>query len=245
MRIRTIAIDDEPPALQLIGNHIRKTPFLDLLGTFDNPLDALEFLADKPVDLIMLDIHMPDLTGLEFARTLQQGPHVIFTTAYDKYALEGFRLNVVDYLLKPFNYEEFLIAVQKAKKLIELERSAFREPEVEKDFLFLKSEYKILRINFRDILYIEGLKDYVKVFLRHESKAVLSLTTMKSMENKLPARQFMRVHRSFIVNLDQVSTIERNRIVFGDIRIPVSDQYKDRFHAYIRRNFPGNQVPGG
>ena len=239
MKIRTIAIDDEPPALQLVREHILKTPFLEMAGTFDNPLDALEFLAENHVDLILLDIHMPDLTGLEFARSMQQGPHVIFTTAYDNYALEGFKLNVVDYLLKPFNYEEFLTAVQKARKLIELERSAFHETEVGKGFLFLKSEYKIRRINFDEILYIEGLKDYVKVYLQHEKKAVISLNTMKSMESKLPSGQFMRVHRSFIVNLNQISTIERNRIIFGDRHIPVGDQYKNRFNDFLKQNFPG------
>jgi DNA-binding LytR/AlgR family response regulator len=239
MKIRTIAIDDEPPALQLVREHILKTPFLELAGAFDNPLDALEYIAETPVDLILLDIHMPDLTGLEFARSLREGPHVIFTTAYDKYALEGFKLNVVDYLLKPFNYEEFLTAVQKARKLIEMERSFFRETEAGERFLFLKSEYKIRRINYDDIMYIEGLKDYVKVYLRNEKKAVLSLITLKALESKLPVKQFMRVHRSYIVNLEQISTIERYRIVFGDTYIPVSDQYKERFNSYIRQNFSG------
>jgi two-component system response regulator LytT len=239
MKIRTIAIDDEPPALQLVRDHILKTPFLELAGSFSNPLDALEFLAENPVDLILLDIHMPDLTGLELARSLREGPLVIFTTAYEKYALEGFKLDVVDYLLKPFNYEEFLTAVQKARKIIEMERSSFRETEAGKDFLFLKSDYKIRRINFNDILYIEGLKDYVKVFLQHEPRAIISLVTMKAMESKLPEKKFMRVHRSYIVNLDQVATIERNRIVFGDTYIPVSDQYRERFNDFLKQNFPG------
>lgn len=238
MKIRTIAIDDEPPALELVRRNIEKTPFLELLGTFDNPLDAIDFLSDNEVDLILLDIHMPDLTGVEFARSLKEGPHVIFTTAYDKYALEGFRLNVIDYLLKPFNYEEFLTAVQKAKKQIELERTSFREARVENRFLFLKSEYKIRRINFDDILYIEGLKDYVKVYLRHERRAVLSLATLKSLENTLPGKQFMRVHKSYIVNLDQIQTIERYRIIFGETRIPVGEQYKSAFNEFLRKNFP-------
>ncbi|MGW8315827.1 MAG: LytR/AlgR family response regulator transcription factor [Bacteroidales bacterium] len=238
MKIRTIAIDDEPPALELVRRNIEKTPFLELLGTFDNPLDSIDILSNNEVDLILLDIHMPDLTGVEFARSLQDGPHVIFTTAYDKYALEGFRLNVIDYLLKPFNYEEFLTAVQKAKKQIELERNSFREATVENRFLFLKSEYKIRRINFDDILYIEGLKDYVKVFLSHERKPVLSLATLKSLERALPAEQFMRVHKSYIVNLDQIQTIERYRIIFGEVRIPVSEQYKSTFNEFLRKNFP-------
>jgi DNA-binding LytR/AlgR family response regulator len=239
MKIRTIAIDDEPPALQAVRDYILKTPFLELAGAFDNPLDALEYLAENPADLILLDIHMPDLTGLEFARALQDRPYVIFTTAYEKYALEGFKLNVVDYLLKPFNYEEFITAVQKARKLIEMEHSSFRETEVRTGFLFLKSDYKIRRINFSDILYIEGMKDYVKVFLRHEDKAVLSLNTLKLLENKLPEDQFMRVHRSYIVNLEQINIIERNRIVFGKTYIPVGEQYKDRFNDFLQKNFPG------
>lgn len=235
--ITVIAIDDEPLALQLVTGYIEKTPGLILAGRFDNPLDAMEFLSREAVDLIFVDIQMPDLTGLEFTRSLVKGPKVIFTTAYDKYALEGFRLEVVDYLLKPFSYEEFLKAVQKVQKLIKLEKGVPDQVESNGDFLFLKSDYKIKRINFNDILYIEGLKDYVKVYTHNAAKPVLSITTMKLLESKLPGSKFMRVHRSFIVNLEKIDTIERSRIVFGKTYIPVSDQYKDKFQDFLDKNF--------
>jgi DNA-binding LytR/AlgR family response regulator len=237
MKLKTIAIDDEPLALRLGSDYISKTPFLELAGSFDNPLDAIDFLSSQSVDLIFVDIQMPDLTGIEFARSLENAPKIIFTTAYEKYALEGFKLNAIDYLLKPFSYEEFLKAAQKARKQLELETSTLPLIEANSQFLFLKSEYKIRRINFNDILYIEGLKDYIKVYTTGEDKPVLSLNSMKSLEEKLPEDQFMRVHRSFIVNLNKISIIERSRIIFGKTYIPVSDQYKDKFQEYLDKNF--------
>ena len=236
--INTIAIDDEPLALQLMAGYIEKTPGLDLVGKFDNPLDAVEFMAENAIDLIFVDIQMPDLNGIEFTRSIKKGPKVVFTTAYEKYALEGFKLEIVDYLLKPFSYEEFFNAVQKALRLIRLEKKGdTTQIEANSEFLFLKSEYKIRRINFNDILYIEGLKDYVKVFVKNDIKPILSLTSLKQLEAKLPAEAFMRVHRSFIVNLAKIDTIERSRIVFGKIYIPVSDQYKEKFQEFVTKNF--------
>jgi two-component system, LytTR family, response regulator len=235
--ITSIAIDDEPLALQLVCGYIEKTPALSLAGSFDNPLDATEFLLKHKVDLIFVDIQMPDLSGIEFTRLLEKGPKIIFTTAFEQYALEGYKLDIVDYLLKPFSYEEFLSAVQKAQKLIGLERRDQNKVEVKNEFLFLKSEYKIKRINFNDIQYIEGMKDYIKVFTTSESKPVLSLTSLKILETKLPAGKFMRVHRSFIVNLEKINTIERSRIVFGTVYIPVSDQYKEKFQKFLDINF--------
>lgn len=237
MKIRTIAIDDEPLALQLVSDYIRKTPFLELVGSFDNPLDAFDFLSETDVELIFVDIQMPDLTGIEFTRSLQEDHKIIFTTAYEKYALEGFKLNAVDYLLKPFSYEEFLKAAKKAQKLHEMEDRSQPTIETNNQFLFLKSEYKIRRINFNDILYIEGLKDYVKVYLKGGDKPILSLNSIKSLEQKLPEEKFMRVHRSYIVNLEKIETIERSRIIFGKAYIPVSDQYKDKFQEYLDKNF--------
>ncbi len=237
MKLKTIAIDDEPLALKLVCDYISKTPFLELSGSFDNPLDAMDFMVKEPVELILLDIQMPDLTGIEFIRTLEEAPKIIFTTAYEKYALEGYKLNAIDYLLKPFSYEEFLRAVQKARKQSELEASALPSLEANNQFLFLKSEYKIRRINFNDILYIEGLKDYIKVYVHGEEKPILSLNSMKAIEAKLPEDKFMRVHRSFIVNLEKIDTIERSRIVFGKTYIPVSDQYKDKFQEFLDKNF--------
>ena len=236
--IRTIAIDDEPLALQLVTSYVSKTPFLELVESFDNPLDAMEFLSDNPVDLIFLDIQMPDLTGIEFTRILENRPKIIFTTAYEKYALEGFKLEATDYLLKPFSYEEFLKAARRAEKIIGLERAEPKETvEANNEFLFIKSEYKIRRINFNEINYIEGLKDYVKVYLQNETKPILSLNSLKSLEAKLPESKFMRVHRSFIVNLEKIDTIERSRIIFGKVYIPVSDQYKEKFQEFLDNNF--------
>ncbi|WP_346860141.1 LytTR family DNA-binding domain-containing protein [uncultured Draconibacterium sp.] len=236
--IRTIAIDDEPLALQLVTNYVSKTPFLELVESFDNPLDAMEFLSDNPVDLIFLDIQMPDLTGIEFTRILENRPKIIFTTAYEKYALEGFKLEATDYLLKPFSYEEFLKAARRAEKIIGLEKTEAKETvEANNEFLFIKSEYKIRRINFNEINYIEGLKDYVKVYLQNETKPILSLNSLKSLEAKLPESKFMRVHRSFIVNLEKIDTIERSRIIFGKVYIPVSDQFKEKFQQFLDSNF--------
>jgi DNA-binding LytR/AlgR family response regulator len=185
--ISVIAIDDEPLALQLVAGYIRKTPGLNLAGEFDNPLEASEFISRTPVNLIFLDIQMPDLSGIEFTRLLEKGPKVIFTTAYEKYAIDGYKLEVVDYLLKPFSYEEFLTAVNRAVKLLKLENQASAKVDVNNQFLFLKSDYKIRRVNFDDILYIEGLKDYVKVYIRDSQKPVLSLTSLKVLESKLPS----------------------------------------------------------
>ena len=237
MMITTIAIDDEHLALHLVAGYIEKTPGLKLIGKFDNPIDAAEFLTDTSVDLIFVDIQMPDLSGIEFTRLMEKGPKVIFTTAFEKYALEGYKLEIVDYLLKPFSYEEFLVAVHKVQKLLSLEQKVPAKVDVNNEFLFLKSDYKIKRINFNDILYIEGLKDYVKVYTQNTPKPVLSLTSLKLLESKLPDNRFMRVHRSFIVNLEKIDTIERSRIVFGKEYIPVSDQYKDRFQEYLDKNF--------
>jgi len=235
--IRVIAIDDEPLALQLVTGYIKRTPGLTLTGGFDNPLDAVEFMSHQPVDLVFVDIQMPDLTGIEFTRSLAGGTKVIFTTAYEEYALEGFRLDVVDYLLKPFTYEEFLTSVHKAERMLRSVAKPADETPPDNEFLFLKSAYKIKRINFKDILYIEGLKEYVKVYTIHSAKPILSLSSLKILEMKLPSDKFMRVHRSFIVNLQKIDTVERSRIVFGKAYIPVGDQYKSRFQEFLDRNF--------
>ncbi len=235
--ITTVAIDDEPLALQLIEGYIKKTTGLKLTAKFDNPLDAADFLRNNIIDIVFVDIQMPDLSGIELTRLLEKGPKVIFTTAYEKYALEGYKLEVVDYLLKPFSYEEFLSAVNKAIHLINLEKKAPVKIDTNDEFLFLKSDYKIRRINFNDILYIEGLKDYVKVYTQNSPRPVLTLSTLKLLETKLPSERFMRVHRSFIVNLKKIDTIERSRIVYGKTYIPVSDQYKDKFQEFLDKNF--------
>lgn len=235
--IRTIAIDDEPLALQLVTGYIKKTPFLEFVEAFDNPLSAMEYIGKNDVDLIFLDIQMPDLPGTEFAKNLNGETRFIFTTAFEKYALDGFRLDAIDYLLKPFGYEEFLAAAEKARKLFDLEKKANTSISVNNNFLFLKADYKIRRINYDEILYIEGLKDYIKIYLKGEVKPVISHCSLKLLESKLPESNFMRIHRSFIVNLNCVSLVDRFRIVFGNEYLPVSDQYKEKFQRFLDENF--------
>ena len=235
--ISVIAIDDEPLALQLIAEYIQKTPDLMLAGQFENPLEAARFAGLNHIDIVFTDIQMPGLNGIEFTKSMVNGPVVIFTTAFEKYAIEGFKLDVADYLLKPFTYEEFLTAVHKAERMIRSVRKPADEVLANNEFLFLKSDYKIKRINFRNILYIEGLKEYVKVYTMNSDKPVLSLSSLKVLETKLPSDKFMRVHRSFIVNLEMIDTIDRSRIVFGKKYIPIGNQYKDRFQDFLNRNF--------
>jgi DNA-binding LytR/AlgR family response regulator len=235
--ISVIAIDDEPLALQLIVDYIQKTPDLMLAGQFENPLEAARFISKNHIDIVFTDIQMPGLTGTEFTRSMVKGPVVIFTTAFEKYAIDGFKLDVADYLLKPFTYEEFLTSIHKAERMIRSVTKPTDEVLSNNEFLFLKADYKIKRINFRNILYIEGLKEYVSVYTTHSDKPVLSLSSLKILEKKLPAGRFMRVHRSFIVNLEKIDTIDRSRIVFGKKYIPIGDQYKDRFQEFLDKNF--------
>lgn len=235
--ITVIAIDDEPLALQLIADYIQKTPGLILAGQFENPLEAAQYISKNHVGIVFTDIHMPGLNGIEFTRSMVNGPVVIFTTAFDKYAIDGFKLDVADYLLKPFTYKEFLTSVHKAERMIRSMMKPADEVLSDNEFLFLKSDYKIKRINFRNILYIEGLKEYVKIYTVHSDKPVLSLSSLKNLETKLPADKFMRVHRSFIVNLGMIDTIDRSRIVFGKKYIPIGDQYKGKFQKFIDKNF--------
>lgn len=240
-KVSCITIDDEPLALGLMISHITKTPFLELVGQFDNAIDAMEFLQENTVQLIFLDIHMPDFTGVEFARTLDESCKVIFTTAYDKYAVEGFQLHALDYLLKPISYEVFLDSALRAKKQFDLLEGTGTEVSDsnyrKEDYLFIKADMQIKRIDFGDILYLEGLKDYVKLHLESSSTPLVFHATMKSLEAKLPEDRFMRVHRSYIVHLEKIKTIERYRILFGNERIPVSQQYKETFDDFVKKKF--------
>lgn len=237
MIIECITIDDEPLALRQMEDFIKKTSFLHLAGSCSSGFEALELLSSKQVDLIFLDINMPDLSGLDFFKSLDKRPEVIFTTAYSEFAVEGFRVNALDYLLKPIGYNDFLKAATKALSYFELREKAGKQGHDDDDSLFVKSEYRIVRIRYEDITYIEGMREYVRIHLK-SGRPVMSLMSMKSLEEKLPADRFMRVHRSFIVNLKQVTTIERGRIIFDkDVYIPVSDQYKDKFQEFIDRHF--------
>ena len=235
--IKVIAIDDEPLALQQIADYIQMTPDLMLAGQFENPVEAAQYISKNHIDIVFTDIQMPGLNGIEFTRSMVNGPVVIFTTAFEKYAIEGFKLDVADYLLKPFTYEEFLTSVHKAERMISSLAKPADEVLSNNEFLFLKSDYKIKRIDFHNILYIEGMKEYVKVHTVHSDKPVLSLSSLKNLETKLPADRFMRVHRSYIVNLEKIDTIDRSRIVFGRKYIPVGDQYRDKFQEFLDRNF--------
>ncbi|WP_090157203.1 LytR/AlgR family response regulator transcription factor [Dyadobacter soli] len=241
MTLECIAVDDEPLALGLVCAFIEKTPFLNLAGRYSSAVEALQVINSKPIDVIFLDIQMPDLTGIELARVLEKAgskaPRIIFTTAFNQYALDGFRVDAIDYLLKPFNYEEFLRAASKAQAYVELvqKASSAGSSEPKDEYLFLKVEYQLVRIAYDDILYTEGLKDYVKVHLKSDPKPILSLTSLKALEEKLPPSKFMRVHRSFIVNLDKISAVTRNTIQIGATSIPVSDQYKEAFNQFLSK----------
>jgi DNA-binding LytR/AlgR family response regulator len=235
--IAVIAIDDEPLALQLIVDYIQMTPDLMLVGQFENPLEAAQYISKNHIDIVFTDIQMPGLNGIEFTRSMVNSPVVIFTTAFAKYAIDGFKLDIADYLLKPFTYEEFLTSVHKAERMIRSSTKPADDVLSNNEFLFLKSEYKIKRINFQNILYIEGLKEYVKVYTMHSDNPILSLSSLKILEIKLPADKFMRVHRSFIVNLEKIETIDRSRIVFGKKYIPIGEQYKDKFQEFLDKNF--------
>ena len=245
MRLTCAIIDDEPLAVSLLESYVLKTPFLDLQGTYNSALDALSDLRDRPVDLLFLDIQMPELSGLEFSRILNADTRVIFTTAFDQYAVDSYRVNALDYLLKPISYPDFLASANKALRWYELLRKPVSSEEKEEsasiaerggmESIFVKSESKLLQIELRKILYIEGLKDYVKIFVEDEPRPVLSLMSMKSLEDMLPSDRFVRVHRSFIVQPEKIKVIERNRIVFGKEYIPISDNYKQHFLEMIER----------
>ncbi len=268
MNLRCITIDDEPPALDLMCRFIGQTPFLSLAGTFSNAIESLRFISENEVDLIFLDIQMPDLSGIELARilsgrSLNQAPLIIFTTAFDQFALEGYKLDVIDYLLKPFGYEDFLRGANKALGRARLRMvtssgtgptaasaaavtdaaataavmaaaaaaSAAATAAVE-EFLYLKVEFQTVKIPCARITYIEGLKDYAKIHLANSEKAILSLITLKALEEKLPKGKFMRIHKSAIVSLDKITSVTRNSVYIGDIMLPVSDQYKEEFGKF-------------
>lgn len=235
--IKCIAIDDEPLALKQIESYISKTPNLQLEQSFNNAIQVIEYLQHNAIDLMFVDINMPDLSGMDFVKSLKNAPSVIFTTAYSEYAIEGFKVNAVDYLLKPISYTDFIQASEKAKQLHELQNNAVEEISQNQEFLFIKSEYKIVKIKFDDIKYIESMREYVRIHLTN-SKPIMTLSSMKKIEQTMPTQQFMRVHRSFLVNLSHITTIDRNRIVFdGSVYIPVSENYQAPFKKFIEKNF--------
>jgi DNA-binding LytR/AlgR family response regulator len=235
MKISSLIVDDEPLAIHLLNRYISQTAFLYCEAKCSSAIEAMEILNKTKIDLIFMDIQMPELNGMEFSRTLSKDIRIIFTTAFDDYALEGFKVNALDYLLKPFNYEEFLIAVNKAKEWYELVQT--RQSAVAEDshnFIFVKSEYKQVKIDLSEVLYFEGLKDYVKIWLKGVPKAILTIMSLKSLEHQLPISKFMRVHRSFIIALDKILVVERGQVIMqNNIHVKIADQYKEKFQNFV------------
>lgn len=236
MILNCAIIDDEPLALELLQSYIEKTSFLRLAGRYSSAVQAItEIPLHEEVHVLFLDIQMPELSGLEFSRMVSPETRIIFTTAFGQYALDGYKVNALDYLLKPISYADFLQAINKAVQWYELKQKADSNAESERtdNCIYVKSDYKLVQIALNHILYIEGLKDYIKIHVENEPKAILSLISMKAMEEKLPSSKFIRVHRSFIVQKNKIKLIDRGRIVFGKEYIPISDSYKQELQTYL------------
>jgi DNA-binding LytR/AlgR family response regulator len=238
MKIRCLAVDDEPLAVKKIAGYIQKVPFLELVAECRSAFEAMSIMDTTDIQLLFIDINMPEISGMEFVKSLTNKPYVVFTTAYSEYAVEGFQVDAADYLLKPITFSNLLKAANKVKNLIELSTNIQKESfKTTANHLFVKSEYKLIRIELDDIKYIESQHEYIKIHTVN-SIPVMTQLSLKSIEEQLPSDRFIRIHRSYIVNLEKITIIERNRIVFdGKIYIPVSDQYKEKFQEYIDRNF--------
>jgi len=234
--LHCIAIDDEPLALKQMCSYVEKTPFLELAAACKDGFEAMEKIRKFNPDLLFADINMPGLSGLELVRSLDRPPLVVFTTAYSEYALEGFRADAIDYLLKPIGYPDFLKAANKALKMCDVKKQSEETLTGNDEGLFVKSDYRIVRIRFNEIKYIEGMREYVRIHTTDDK--IMTHLSMRALEEKLPPHQFMRVHRSFIVNLSKINVIERNRIVFDkDVYVPVSEQYREAFQGWVDKNF--------
>jgi two-component system LytT family response regulator len=235
--IRCLIVDDEPLALHILEDYISKVPFMELIKSTTNPIEALTLVQEGNIDLVFLDVQMPELTGIQFLRIANGKTKVILTTAYPQYALEGYDLDVVDYLLKPIAFDRFFKAAQKAQGIIQPSKVVVPEQVQQQqndflsDFIFVKSEHKIQKVYLHQILFIEGLKDYISIFTTTER--IITLQNMKKMEDTLPEKHFIRVHKSYIVALNKIDSIERSRIRIGDKIIPVGDTYRDEFFKVI------------
>ena len=247
--IRVLAIDDEPLALQQIVAYIKKVPFLEMAAQCQSALEARKFLENDTVDAIFCDINMPDLNGMDFVKSLTVPPLVVFTTAYSEYAVEGFRVNAVDYLLKPFGLQDFQRAANRLKERLELPTATAQvsagqvvgssDAPMSSDVLFLKTDYRIVKVNISDIRYIEGMSEYLKVWLDTDAKPIITLLSMKKMEERLPAN-FMRIHRSYIINLNKIEEVNKNRVILDkDTYLPIGDLYKEAFQRYLDTKFLG------
>lgn len=241
--IKVLAIDDEPLALRQLVTYINKVPFLKLSGQCRSALEARQLLEQEMVDAIFCDINMPDLNGMDFVRQLAAPPLIVFTTAYSEYAVEGYKVNAVDYLLKPFGMNDFLRAAMKVQEQYNLRHQNAPQQQsspVQSDgTIFVKTDYRVVRITIADIRYVEGMSEYLKIYLEGQ-KPVITLLSMKKMEDNLPSSQFMRIHRSYIVNLQKIQEVNKNRVIMdADTYLPVGDLYKDQFNDYLSRNFLG------
>ncbi len=242
--IRCIIIDDEPLAVAQLEKYVERVPFLVNVGSCTSAAEAMDVLSAGNVDAMFVDINMPDIDGVQLVRSLARPPMVVFTTAYSEYAIEGFRLDAIDYLLKPIAFDSFLKAANKLKLIFGIKNPAMPAPEpvdtVANDCLYVKSDYKMLRVPISSIKYIEGMSEYVRIFVEESAKPIVSLLSMKKLEESLPADAFMRVHRSYLVNLNKVKEVSKMRIVYdGDVYVPIGEMYKDKFFEYIDKLFVG------
>jgi len=237
--IRCMAIDDEPLALQQIVAYIGKVPFLELAAQCQSALEAHQYLSNDTVDVIFCDINMPDLNGMDFIKTLVAPPLVVFTTAYAEYAIEGFKVNAVDYLLKPFGLQDFMRAANRVRE--RLEPAANTEPAIKAsdDVIFLKTDYRIVKVSISDIRYVEAMSEYLKVWIENDPKPIITLLSMKKIEEHLPD-YFMRIHRSYIINLNKIQEVNKSRVIMdSDTNLPIGDLYKDAFQHYLDTKFLG------
>ena len=235
-KFNCIAIDDEPLALQLVESYIKRTPFLNLIGTYGSAEEAMPTIQNEKIDVAFLDIQMPDFSGLQVSKMLSPETKVVFITAHYRLAIEGYKVNAVGYLLKPISYDEFLDVAMKVQGMIQKDSTpvASSPSQPEQRTILVKSDYKMLQIPIKDIIYIEGLKDYVKIYIENEKDPIVSLLCMKSLETKLPENQFCRVHRSYIVQTSKCKVIEKGRIVIGNNTIPISDSYRASFFERLQ-----------
>lgn len=238
--IRCLAIDDEPLALQQLVTYIEKIPFLELAAQCQSALEARKYLEQETVDAIFCDINMPDLNGMDFVKSLQYPPMIVFTTAYSEYAVEGFKVNAVDYLLKPFGLQDFQRAANRIKERMEPSANGQQPTANSQDgTLFVKTEYRIVKVTIADIRYVEGMSEYLKIYIEGESKPIITLLSMKKMEERLPDT-FMRIHRSYIVNLNKIQEVNKNRVIMdADTYLPIGDLYKEGFQNYLDTHFLG------
>ena len=244
--IKCIAIDDEPLALKQITTYLSKVPFFEVSGSCQSAIEAMQTLSETKADVIFIDINMPDLNGLDFVRSLQDPPIIIFTTAYQEYALDGYKADALDYLLKPFGMTDILRVAGKVKRQYELlhpsvsQSSAATTDNTLDDALFLKTEYKVVRIRISDIIMVEGMSEYLRIHLHAQDKPVIVLLSMKKMEERLAGHRFMRIHKSWIINLDHILELNKSRVVLdNDAYVPIGDSYREKLHDYVARNFLG------